>query len=90
MRIILALGEFGTYPAALAAARDRFPRRERALAIRIFNAGANMGAIVTPMIVPMIALAMGGAARLSSPACSTSSGSSPGSCFTAARASTRS
>ena len=59
MRIILALGESGTYPAALAAASEWFPRRERALAIGIFNAGANMGAIITPMIVPMIALAMG-------------------------------
>ena len=36
-----------------------FPRRERALAIGIFNAGANLGAIITPMIVPLIALAMG-------------------------------
>src|SRR3954452_7515000 len=59
MRIILALGESGTYPAALAAARDWLPRRERALAIGIFNAGANMGAIITPMIVPMIPLTMG-------------------------------
>ena len=59
VRIILALGESGTYPAALAAASEWFPRRERALAIGIFNAGANMGAIITPMIVPIIALAMG-------------------------------
>ncbi len=59
MRIVLALGESGTYPAALAAASEWFPRRERALAIGIFNAGANLGAIVTPMIVPLIALAMG-------------------------------
>jgi ACS family hexuronate transporter-like MFS transporter len=59
MRVILALGESGTYPAALAAASEWFPRRERALAIGIFNAGANLGAILTPMIVPAIALAMG-------------------------------
>jgi ACS family hexuronate transporter-like MFS transporter len=59
VRVILALGESGTYPAALAAASEWFPRRERALAIGIFNAGANMGAIITPMIVPIIALAMG-------------------------------
>ena len=59
VRIVLALGESGTYPAALAAASEWFPRRERALAIGIFNAGANLGAIVTPMIVPLIALAMG-------------------------------
>lgn len=58
-RIPLALGESGTYPAALAAAAEWFPKRERALAIGIFNAGANVGAIVTPLIVPMITLAMG-------------------------------
>ncbi|AGH50140.1 MFS transporter [Edaphosphingomonas fennica] len=58
-RIPLALGESGTYPAALAAAAEWFPKRERALAIGIFNAGANVGAIVTPLIVPLITLAMG-------------------------------
>ena len=58
-RVVLALGESGTYPAALAAASEWFPRRERALAIGIFNAGANLGAILTPMIVPALALAMG-------------------------------
>ena len=58
-RVVLALGESGTYPAALAAASEWFPRRERALAIGIFNAGANLGAILTPMIVPAIALTMG-------------------------------
>jgi ACS family hexuronate transporter-like MFS transporter len=58
-RIPLALGEAGTYPAALSAAADWFPKRERALAIGIFNAGANVGAIVTPLIVPLVTLAMG-------------------------------
>jgi len=59
VRILLAAGESGTYPAALAAASAWFPRRERALAIGLFNAGANVGAVVTPMVVPAIALAMG-------------------------------
>jgi ACS family hexuronate transporter-like MFS transporter len=59
VRIPLALGEAGTYPAALAAAAEWFPKRERALAIGIFNAGANVGAIVTPLIVPVLTLAMG-------------------------------
>jgi ACS family hexuronate transporter-like MFS transporter len=57
-RILLAVGESGTYPAALAAASEWFPRRERALAIGIFNAGANVGAVVTPLVVPLIALAL--------------------------------
>lgn len=59
VRIVLAIGESGTFPAAIAATSEWFPRRERALAIGLFNAGANVGAIVTPMIVPAIALAMG-------------------------------
>jgi ACS family hexuronate transporter-like MFS transporter len=57
-RVLLAVGESGTYPAALAAASAWFPRRERALAIGLFNAGANVGAVVTPLIVPVIALAL--------------------------------
>ncbi len=59
VRVPMALGESGTYPAALAAAAEWFPKRERALAIGIFNAGANVGAVVTPLIVPAITLALG-------------------------------
>lgn len=58
IRVILAIGESGTYPAALAAAGDWYPKRERALAIGILNAGANVGAVVTPLIVPIIVLAI--------------------------------
>jgi len=59
MRIPLGIGEAGTYPAALAAASQWFNRRERALAIGIFNAGANFGAIITPLLVPALALSFG-------------------------------
>jgi ACS family hexuronate transporter-like MFS transporter len=58
-RIPLAIGEAGTFPAALAATNEWFPRRERALAIGIFNAGSNVGAILTPVLVPLIAAAFG-------------------------------
>ncbi|WP_428970666.1 MFS transporter [Sphingomonas sp. Xoc002] len=50
-RIPLALGEAGTFPSALAAASQWFPKKERAMAIGIFNAGANVGAVVTPLLV---------------------------------------
>ena len=53
-RIPLAFGEAGTYPSALAAASQWFPRKERALAIGIFNAGANVGAVVTPLLIGFI------------------------------------
>jgi MFS transporter, ACS family, hexuronate transporter len=58
-RLPLAMGEAATYPAALVAANSWFPKRERALAIGILNAGANVGAIVTPLLVPAIALTWG-------------------------------
>lgn len=58
-RIPLAIGEAGAFPAALAAANEWFPQRERALAIGIFNAGSNVGAILTPLIVPVIAVTFG-------------------------------
>ena len=59
VRIPLALGEAGTFPSALAAVAEWFPRKERTFAIGLFNAGANVGAIVTPLIVPVIALTLG-------------------------------
>lgn len=59
VRIPLALGESGTFPSALAATAEWFPTRERALAIGIFNAGSNIGAIVAPLIVPVITLTLG-------------------------------
>lgn len=58
-RLPMAMGEAGTFPAALAATNEWFPKRERALAIGIFNAGSNVGAIVTPLFVPVIAAAFG-------------------------------
>ena len=58
-RLIMALGEAGTFPAALAATNEWFPKRERAFAIGIFNAGSNVGAIITPLAVPWIAAVFG-------------------------------
>jgi ACS family hexuronate transporter-like MFS transporter len=58
-RLPLAAGEAATFPAALAATSEWFPRRERALAIGIFNAGSNVGAIVTPLLVPFIVVTLG-------------------------------
>lgn len=58
-RVPLAIGEAGAFPAALAATGEWFPKSERALAIGIFNAGSNVGAIVTPLVVPVIAVTFG-------------------------------
>jgi ACS family hexuronate transporter-like MFS transporter len=59
VRIPLALGEAGTFPAALAAVTEWFPAKERSFAIGLFNAGSNVGAIVAPLLVPAVTLAFG-------------------------------
>ena len=59
MRFALGIGESGNFPAGLKAVAEWFPQRERSLAIGIFNAGANVGAIVTPLLVPALTLAYG-------------------------------
>jgi ACS family hexuronate transporter-like MFS transporter len=58
-RIPLALGEAGAFPSALAAISAWFPVRERAFAIGLFNAGANLGAILTPLFVPVLVVTLG-------------------------------
>src|SRR3546814_14197567 len=58
-RFGLGIGESGNFPAGIKAVTEWFPARERALAIGIFNAGANVGAIVTPLLVPWLVLAYG-------------------------------
>jgi MFS transporter, ACS family, hexuronate transporter len=59
VRFMLGIGESGNFPAGLKAVTEWFPKKERALATGIFNAGANVGAIITPLIVPALTLAYG-------------------------------
>lgn len=54
-RAILAVGEAGNFPVAIKATAEYFPKKERAFATGIFNSGANVGAILAPITVPMIA-----------------------------------
>lgn len=58
-RAALGLGESGNFPGAIKTVADWFPRRERALATGIFNAGTNVGAVIAPIVVPVIALTWG-------------------------------
>lgn len=58
-RFALGLGEAGNFPAAIKTIAEWFPRRERALATGIFNSGSNIGAIVAPLLVPVIAATWG-------------------------------
>ncbi|GAM04123.1 major facilitator transporter [Novosphingobium sp. MBES04] len=55
-RFGLGIGESGNFPAGIRAVTDWFPQKERAFAIGLFNAGANVGAILTPLIVPLLVL----------------------------------
>jgi MFS transporter, ACS family, hexuronate transporter len=47
------------FPASIKAVAEWFPKKERALATGIFNAGTNVGAIITPLIVPWIVVHWG-------------------------------
>jgi ACS family hexuronate transporter-like MFS transporter len=58
-RFALGLGESANFPASIKTVAEWFPPRERALATGVFNAGTNVGAIVTPLLVPWIALTWG-------------------------------
>jgi ACS family hexuronate transporter-like MFS transporter len=58
-RFALGIGEGGNFPASIKAVAEWFPRKERSLATGIFNSGTNVGALVTPLVVPFIALHWG-------------------------------
>lgn len=58
-RSLLGLGESGNFPTAIKSVAEWFPKRERALATGIFNSGANIGAVVAPVVVPWILGAYG-------------------------------
>ena len=54
-RIILATGESGNFPAAIKVTAEYFPKKDRAYATSIFNAGASVGALVAPLTIPLLA-----------------------------------
>jgi ACS family hexuronate transporter-like MFS transporter len=58
-RAVLGFGESGNFPAAIKAVAEYFPKKERSLATGIFNSGSNVGAILAPLTVPVIALHYG-------------------------------
>ena len=58
-RFALGIGESGNFPAAIKTVAEWFPKKERALATGIFNAGSNVGAVLAPLVVPWIAINWG-------------------------------
>ena len=55
----LGLGESGNFPSAIKTVAEWFPKKERALATGIFNSGANIGAVVAPIMVPLLLASCG-------------------------------
>ncbi|MCB0747373.1 MAG: MFS transporter [Ignavibacteriae bacterium] len=58
-RFVLGFFEAGNFPAAVKTVAEWFPKKERALATGLFNAGTNVGAVVAPLVVPWIAITWG-------------------------------
>ena len=58
-RCILALGEAGNFPAAIKVTAEYFPKKDRAYATSIFNAGASIGALIAPLSIPLLAKCWG-------------------------------
>jgi ACS family hexuronate transporter-like MFS transporter len=58
-RLLLGFGEAGNFPAAIKVTAEWFPKRERAFATGLFNSGTNIGALLTPLVVPPITILWG-------------------------------
>ena len=58
-RGVLALGESGNFPAAIKVTAEYFPKKDRAFATSIFNAGASVGALAAPLCIPPLAVKFG-------------------------------
>jgi len=58
-RLILGLGEAGNFPAAIKVTAEYFPKKDRAFATALFNAGASVGALAAPATIPLLAKSMG-------------------------------
>ena len=54
-RIVLGVGEAGNFPAAIKVTAEYFPKKDRAFATSIFNAGATVGALIAPVTIPSLA-----------------------------------
>lgn len=58
-RTALGIGESGNFPAAIKTITEWFPKKERAFATGLFNSGTNIGAVIAPIMVPLILAAYG-------------------------------
>jgi len=59
VRFALGLGQAGNFPASIKTVAEWFPKKERALATGIFNAGTNFGPVIAPFLIAAITLRYG-------------------------------
>ena len=59
VRFVLGVGESGNFPSAVKAVAEWFPKKERSFATGLFNAGANVGIMLTALAVPYITIKYG-------------------------------
>ena len=53
-RFSLSVGQSGNFPVAIKTVAEWFPKKERALAVGIFNGGSNVGTMIAPLVIPLI------------------------------------
>ena len=53
-RFSLSIGQSGNFPVAIKTVAEWFPKKERALAVGIFNGGSNVGTMIAPLVIPLI------------------------------------
>jgi len=58
-RIVLAIGESASFPAAIKVTAEYFPKKDRAYSTALFNSGASIGALAAPLTIPLLAKAFG-------------------------------
>lgn len=54
-RCVLSLGEAGNFPCSIKAVAEYFPKKDRGFATGIFNSGSQIGALLAPFTIPIIA-----------------------------------
>ena len=59
VRAVLGLGESANFPSSIKAITDWFPKNERSFAYGLFNAGTNVGIILTALAIPYLILQFG-------------------------------
>ena len=55
-RFALSIGQSGNFPVAIKTVTEWFPKKERALAVGIFNGGSNVGTMIAPLVIPAVVL----------------------------------